>query len=149
MNLKTTVLNELKSLDYRAHLQFHIELYLELSSNAGSNPINILSWSLVSVNAFNACVLVSGIIDDVKMTVFWKGSDCPNGENTCSSPGILTSILTSCLLTSCLSSCRVIAYLTSVISSTSLNGMWILETWSMNCSSTAGDICIYHLCLET
>ena len=39
----------------------------------------------------------SGIVDDVEMTVFWKGSNCPNCENTCSSPGILPSILTSCL----------------------------------------------------
>ena len=31
--LKATALNELKILDYRAHLQCQVKLYLELSSN--------------------------------------------------------------------------------------------------------------------
>ena len=130
MKLKATALNELKSLDYQAHPQFQVKLYLELSSNTRSDPINVLSWSLASVNAVGACILVSGIIDDVKMTVFWKGSDCPNGENTCFSPGISTSNLTSCLGSEMriLSFCGVITYLSSVISWTSLDGMWILET---------------------
>ena len=118
MKLKATVLNELKSLDYQAHLQFHVKLYLKLSSNTGSDPINILSCSLASMNAFDTCVLVSGIIDDVEMTVFWKGRNCPNGENICSGPGISTSILTSCLGREMriLSSCGLITYLLSVIS---------------------------------
>ena len=30
---KATALNKLKSLDYRAHLQFQVKLYLELSLN--------------------------------------------------------------------------------------------------------------------
>ena len=141
MKLKATVLNELKSLDYQAHLQFHVELYLELSSITGFDPINILSWSLVSMNALDACVLVSGIIDDVEMTVFWKGSNCPSSGNTCSGPGILMSILT-CLGKEMRIHC-------GVISQTSLDGMWILETWSMNCFLTTGNICIYCLCFET
>ena len=119
MKLKATALNELKVLT-QAHLQFQVELYLKLSSNTRSDPINIPSWSLVSMNAFDACVLVSRIIDDVEMTVFWKGSNCLNGKNTCSGPGISTLILTSCLGSEMRNlSCRVIAYLSSVISWTS------------------------------
>ena len=97
---------------------FHVELYLKLSLNARSDPINVLSWSLGSVKVSCTCVLVSRIIYDVEMTVFSKGSDCLNGKNTCSGPGILTSILTSCLRSKMkiLSSCGVIACLSSVIS---------------------------------
>ena len=97
---------------------FYVELYLQLSSNARSDPINVLSWSLRSLNASCTCVLVSRIIYDVKMTVFFKESNCLNGKNTCSSPAIWTLILTSCLRSEMkiLPSCGVITYLLSVIS---------------------------------
>ena len=69
------------------------------------------------MNTFDACVLVSGIIDDVEMAVFWKGSDCANRKNTCFGPGILASILTSCLGSrmGIFSFCRMIIYLSSMI----------------------------------
>ena len=132
-------------------ISFHVKLYLKLSSNTRSDPINVLSWSLGRVNASCTCVLMSGIIYDVKMTVFWKVSNCLNGKNTCSGPGIWTLILTSCLRSEMkiLSSCGMITYLLSVISMTSLHAMRILGTWSMNCSLTMINICVYHLCLET
>ena len=130
-------------------------LTIELISNFRSNCILNLAQTIQSdpllvsgeCEDFNACVPVSRIIGGVEMTVFWKGSDCPNGKNTCSSPGILTSCLGSEMRI--LSFCGVITYLLSVISWTSLNRMWILETWSMNCSSTTSNVCVYHLCLET
>ena len=149
--LKATALNELKESGLSSSSPISGQLYLELSLNARSDPINVLSWSLGSMKASCACVLVSRIIYVVEMTVFWKGSDCLNGENACSGPGIWTSNLTSCLRSEMkiLSSCGVITYLSSVISYTSLDTMKILRTWSMNCSLTMIDICVYHLCLET
>ena len=129
---------------------FHVKLYLKLSSNARSDPINILSWSLGSMNTSCTCVLVSRIYE-VEMTVFLKGSDCLNDENTCSGPGIWTLILTSCQRSEMkiLSSCWVITYLLSLVFWTSLDMIRILGTLSMNCSSTVMDFCAYHLCLES
>ena len=80
--VKATVLNEPQSLVYRAHLPSLVKLC------PGFNPINILSWSQVNVNASGACVLVSRIVYGVKVTVSWKGSDCLNAENACSNHGI-------------------------------------------------------------
>ena len=73
--VKATPLNELKSSS-----PSQVELYLELSSDAKSEVINVLSWSLGSMNAFCTCTLVNKIIYDVEMTVFWKGSNCLNGR---------------------------------------------------------------------
>ena len=58
--VNATPWNELKSLDEQAHLH--------LMSNAKYDVINVLSWSLGSVNAFCTCALVSRIIYDVEMT---------------------------------------------------------------------------------
>ena len=129
----------------------HVELYLELSSNAKSDAINILSWSLGSVNTFYTCALVSRIVYDVETTVFWKGSDCLNGGNACSCLGTWTSIWTSCLRRKMkiLSSCGVIVCPSRVISQISLDMMKILGTWSVICSLTMIDVCICHSCLET
>ena len=151
MRLKATASNKLKESGLLSSSPFHVELCLKLSSNTRSDPINILSQSMGSVNASCTCVLVSRIVHDVKTTVFWQGSNCPSGKNTCSSPVIWTLILTSCLRSrmKILSSCGVIAYLLSMISWTSLDAMRILGTWNVNCSLTMIDICVYHLCLET
>ena len=122
------------------------------------DPINVLSWSHVSVNTSSTCILVSRIIYDDEMTASLKGSDCLNAENACSNHGIWTWILTSIwtlILTICLrsemkilSSCVVIAYPLSVISWISSDVMRILETWSTNCSLIMINVCIYHLFLE-
>ena len=113
--VKVTASNELSGL--LSSSPFHVKLYLKLSLNARSDPINILSWSLGSMNTSCTCVLVSRIVYDVEMTVFSKGSDCLNGKNTYCGPEISTLILTSCLRSEMkiLSSCGVMAYLSNVI----------------------------------
>ena len=151
MKFKATASNKHKESGLLSSSPFHVKLYLKLNLNARSDPTNILSWSLGSVNASCTCVLVSGIVYDVEMTVFLKGSTCLNGKNTCSGPQIWSLILTSCLRSEMkiFSSCGMTTYLLSVIFWTSLDAMRILGTWSINCFSTVIDVCVYHLCLET
>ena len=120
----------------------------------GFDPINVLSWSHVNVNAHGACILVSKIIYDDEMTASLKQSDCLNAKNACSDHGIWTWILTS-ILTVCPrskmkipSSCAVITYPSSMISWISSDMMRILGTWSTSCSLIVIDVCIYLLFLE-
>ena len=100
-----------------------------LAPTTWSDPINILYWSLASMNTFDICILVSGIIDDVEMTL-QEGEQLPKQWEYLLQPWYLSLNLD--LLSGeremRILSCRVIAYLLSVISGTSLNGMWILET---------------------
>ena len=127
--VKATLSNELVSLSPSPSL---VELC------AGSDSINVLSWSQVNMNTSCACVLVSKIAYDV--------------ENACSDHGIWILIwtwiwtlsLTFCLRTEMktLSSCAMITYPLSMISWISSNMMRIPETWSMNCSY---DQCLHLL----
>ena len=142
--------NEVK--DYCIELKsLAIEFPSSVEPCPGFDPINILSWSHVNVNASVTCTLVSRITYDDEMTASLRGSNCLNAKNTCFDHGIstwiLTSIWTICLRSKIkiLSSCAVTACPSSVISLISLDVMKTLGIWSMNCSLTMIDICIYSL----
>ena len=127
-------------------------LAVELSSSVklcpGFDPINVLSWSHVNVNASIACTLASRIAYDDEMTASLRGSDCLNGKNAFFNHGILTWILTliwtiRLRIEMTILSCTVTACPSSMISSISLDVMKILGIWSTNCSLIVIDVCIY------